>query len=75
MVDLLAEQHHVYKSPEKAQALCEKLRNNPTVWGYTRHSPSLDAEARSHFKPASRPTGSDGVARPDDGRKEDESGE
>ena len=34
MVDLLVDQHHVYKSPEKAQALCEKLRKNPDVWGY-----------------------------------------
>jgi hypothetical protein len=34
MVDLLAEQHHVFKSPEKAQAVCEKLRNNPAIWGY-----------------------------------------
>jgi hypothetical protein len=34
MIDLLAPEHHVYKSPEKAQAVCMKLRNNPTVWGY-----------------------------------------
>jgi hypothetical protein len=34
MIDLLAPEHHVYKSPEKAQAICEKLRDNPTVWGY-----------------------------------------
>lgn len=34
MVDLLAPEHHVYKSPEKAQAVCEKLRGNPLVWGY-----------------------------------------
>jgi hypothetical protein len=33
MVDLLAEPH-VYKSPDRAQALCEKLRDNPDVWGY-----------------------------------------
>lgn len=34
MVDLLAEEHHVYKSPDKAKAVCEKLRNHPDVWGY-----------------------------------------
>jgi hypothetical protein len=35
MVDLLSVQdHHVYQSPEKAKAVCEKLRNNPDVWGY-----------------------------------------
>lgn len=34
MIDLLAPEHHVYKSPEKAQAICEKLRNNAAVWGY-----------------------------------------
>ena len=33
MVDLLADAH-VYKSPEKAQTLCEKLRGNTDVWGY-----------------------------------------
>ena len=34
MVDLLADEHHVYKSPEKAKAVCEKLRGDPAVWGY-----------------------------------------
>lgn len=34
MVDLLEPEHHVYKSPEKAKVLCEKLRNHPAVWGY-----------------------------------------
>jgi hypothetical protein len=34
MVDLLVDEHHVYKNVEKAQALCEKLRKNPDVWGY-----------------------------------------
>ncbi len=34
MVDLLAPEHHVFKSADKAQAVCEKLRNNPDVWGY-----------------------------------------
>ncbi len=34
MVDLLAPDVHVYNAPEKAQALCEKLKDNPTVWGY-----------------------------------------
>jgi hypothetical protein len=34
MVDLLAEQHHVYKSADKARAVCEALRNQPDVWGY-----------------------------------------
>ncbi len=34
MVDLLAEEHHVYKTADKAKAICEKLKDNPTVWGY-----------------------------------------
>lgn len=34
MVDLLHEDHHVYKAPEKAKALCEKLKNNADIWGY-----------------------------------------
>lgn len=34
MVDLLADEHHVYKSPEKAKAVCEKLKGNDAVWGY-----------------------------------------
>jgi len=34
MVHLLAAEHHVYKSPEKARAVCEKLKGNPDVWGY-----------------------------------------
>lgn len=34
MVHLLADEHHVYKSPEKAKEVCEKLRDNPDVWGY-----------------------------------------
>jgi len=35
MVDLLSpEDHHVYKSPDKAKTVCEKLRDNPVVWGY-----------------------------------------
>lgn len=34
MVDLLAPEHHVYKSADKAQAVCEKLKGNPDVWGY-----------------------------------------
>jgi len=36
MVDLLAADagQHVYKTPEKAKALCAKLRGNPNVWGY-----------------------------------------
>jgi len=35
MVHLLHEEtHHVYKSPDKAKAVCEKLRGNPDVWGY-----------------------------------------
>jgi hypothetical protein len=35
MVDLLSEaDHHVYKSPEKAKTTCEKLKNEPAVWGY-----------------------------------------
>jgi hypothetical protein len=34
MVDLLEEAHHVFKNSKEAQALCEKLRNHPDVWGY-----------------------------------------
>jgi hypothetical protein len=34
MVDLLEEGHHVYNAPEKAKALCEKLKDDPTLWGY-----------------------------------------
>jgi len=35
MVDLLdVENHHVYKSIEKAQAVAEKLRGEAAVWGY-----------------------------------------
>ena len=34
MVDLLAPEHHVYKTVEATQALCEKLRGRPGVWGY-----------------------------------------
>ena len=34
MVDLLVEQHHVFKNPEKAQALCAKLKDNADIWGY-----------------------------------------
>lgn len=34
MIDLLAPEHHVYKSPEKAKALCLKLRGESGVWGY-----------------------------------------
>ncbi|MCE9552992.1 MAG: hypothetical protein K8T91_06395 [Planctomycetes bacterium] len=35
MVDLLSpDDHHVYKSIDKAKAVCEKLRDNPAVWGY-----------------------------------------
>jgi hypothetical protein len=34
MVDLLAADSHVYKNPDAARALCEKLRGDPHVWGY-----------------------------------------
>jgi opacity protein-like surface antigen len=35
MVDLLdIENHHVYKSADKAKALAAKLKGNPAVWGY-----------------------------------------
>jgi hypothetical protein len=34
MVDLLAAEHHVYKEPRKAKALCERLRGDEAVWGY-----------------------------------------
>lgn len=33
MIDMLAEEH-IFKNPDKAQTLCEKLRGNPDVWGY-----------------------------------------
>lgn len=34
MVDLLFDEHHVYKNPDSAKALCQKLQKNPDVWGY-----------------------------------------
>ncbi len=35
MLDYLSvTHHHVYKSPNKAEAIAKKLRNNHTVWGY-----------------------------------------
>ncbi len=34
MIDLLAEEHHVYKTPEKAKEVCEKLKGDDAVWGY-----------------------------------------
>jgi hypothetical protein len=34
MIDLLTPEHHVYKAPEKAEALCRMLRSNPDIWGY-----------------------------------------
>jgi hypothetical protein len=34
MVHLLSQDHHVFKSPEKARILCQNLRGNPHVWGY-----------------------------------------
>ncbi len=34
MIDLLIDDHHVYKNPKGAQVLCEKLHKNPDVWGY-----------------------------------------
>ena len=34
MVDLLVDEHHVYKNADKAKELCEKLRNHPDIWGY-----------------------------------------
>lgn len=34
MVHLLHNDHHVYKSPDKAKAVCAALRNDPNVWGY-----------------------------------------
>jgi len=35
MVDFLdIDNHHVYKSADKAKAVAEKLRGNPAVWGY-----------------------------------------
>jgi len=35
MVDFLdVENHHVYKSADKAKTVAEKLRGNPSVWGY-----------------------------------------
>ena len=34
MVDLLEAAHHVYKNPDKAKKLCERLRGEDAVWGY-----------------------------------------
>lgn len=34
VVNLLSDAHHVYKNPDGAKALCERLRGNETVWGY-----------------------------------------
>ena len=34
MVDLLEEERHVFRSPDKAKELCERLQKNPDVWGY-----------------------------------------
>ncbi len=34
MVDLLAPGHHVYKDPEAAKTLCEKLSGSDAVYGY-----------------------------------------
>jgi hypothetical protein len=34
MVDLLVAGHHVFKQPEKCEALCRKLRDNPVVLAY-----------------------------------------
>lgn len=34
MVDLLVPEHHVFRRPEDAQALCRKLRNDPVVLAY-----------------------------------------
>ncbi len=33
-VDLLVGDHHVYKNPDACKKLCEKLKNEPTVYGY-----------------------------------------
>lgn len=34
MVDFLAPEHHVYKSPDACKAVAEKLKGDPAVWGY-----------------------------------------
>jgi len=34
VVNLLTDEHHVYKNAEGAKALCERLRGDETVWGY-----------------------------------------
>lgn len=34
MVDLLAGDHHVYKSPEGAEKLCTSLRESPNIYAY-----------------------------------------
>ncbi len=49
MVDLLVEEHHVYKNPEACRKLCESLRGNPTIYGYHLWSDNIagQAEGRS----------------------------
>lgn len=34
MVDLLMPEHHVYKNPDGAKKLCQRLRGDEAVWGY-----------------------------------------
>lgn len=34
MVDLLVSDHHVYKNPDAAMALCQSLRNSDVIYGY-----------------------------------------
>lgn len=34
MVDLLEDDHHIFKKPDAVKKLCEKLQKNPDVWGY-----------------------------------------
>jgi hypothetical protein len=41
MVDLLEPERHVYKAPEAAKALCDRLRGDPAVWGYHIWSDSI----------------------------------
>ncbi len=38
VVNLLTDEHHVYKNLEGAEALCRKLRGDKTIWGYHLYS-------------------------------------
>ena len=52
MPDLLAGDHHVYKSPDGAKALCRKLRNNDVVYGYHLWSDRIGGSAKGRNRDA-----------------------